>query len=117
MPWFRVDDNFPFHPKVLRAGNAAVGLWTRAGTWSMQVLSDGDIPADMARSLGTRGEIGRLLDSGLWVPDGPSGYRFHDWAERQPSRDKIIAEREANAERIRRWREKKASQKSPDSDM
>ena len=36
MPWFNVDDGFAFHRKAVRAGNAAIGLWTRAGSWWMR---------------------------------------------------------------------------------
>ena len=32
--WFKVDDNLALHPKVLGAGNAAMGMWVRAGSWS-----------------------------------------------------------------------------------
>ena len=42
MTWFRVDDTLAMHPKVYAAGNAAMGLWVRAGAWSMQQLTDGD---------------------------------------------------------------------------
>jgi len=43
MPWFKVDDTLAFHAKVVAAGNAAMGLWVRAGAHSMQQLTDGFI--------------------------------------------------------------------------
>lgn len=34
MSWFKVDDHLAFHRKTLAAGNEAMGLWVRAGSWS-----------------------------------------------------------------------------------
>lgn len=106
MPWFKVDDTLAFHGKTVAAGNAAMGLWVRAGSWSMQTLSDGFVPTHIARQLGKPSEAKRLVDTGLWVQKD-DGYVFHEWEERQPSRAKVQSEREANADRIRKWREKR----------
>jgi hypothetical protein len=46
MPWFRLEDSFHNHPKVHQAGNAAIGLWVRCGTYSAQYLTDGHVPTD-----------------------------------------------------------------------
>lgn len=105
MPWFSVEDNLCFHPKSVAAGNAALGLWVRAGSWSMQTLTDGEIPTEIARVLGTPAEARRLVAAGLWVPkDG--GYEFHEWADRQRSRVKVAADREAARVRQERLRQK-----------
>ena len=40
MVWFLVDDNVTFHKKVMDAGNAAFGAWTRAGAWSAANLTN-----------------------------------------------------------------------------
>jgi hypothetical protein len=114
VPWFRVDDTFAFHAKVVAAGNAACGLWVRAGTWSMQTLSDGFVPTQVARQLGTRAEARRLVDAGLWI-EKDDGYLFHEWTQRQPSRAKVQSDREANADRLRKWREKKREEGETDA--
>jgi hypothetical protein len=44
MSWFRVDDTLAAHPKTRRAGLAAMGLWTVAGSWSSQQLTEGFVP-------------------------------------------------------------------------
>lgn len=106
MPWFKVDDTLAFHGKVVAAGNAAMGLWVRAGAWSMQQLTDGFVPTHIARQLGRAAEARRLVDAGLWT-EKDGGYLFHEWTQRQPSRAKVHADREANAERLRKWREAK----------
>jgi hypothetical protein len=103
MPWFKVDDTLAFHAKIVAAGNAAVGLWTRAGAWSMQQLTDGYVPLHIARSLGTNAEAKRLVDVGLWIKKD-DGYHFHEWEQRQPTRAKVMADREANADKLREWR-------------
>jgi len=105
-PWFKVDDTLAFHAKTLAAGNAAMGLWVRAGAWSMQTLSDGFIPTQVARQLGNKREAAHLVFASLWV-ETEDGYRFHEWDQRQPSRAKVYTDREANTERLREWRRKK----------
>lgn len=102
--WFKVDDTFALHPKVLAAGNAAIGLWIRAGAWSAGQLTDGYIPDTLLSSLGaTKQQANALVKAGLWDRE-PDGYRFHDWPVYQPMRTDVEAAREAGAERVRRWR-------------
>ncbi|MFI9506983.1 hypothetical protein [Nocardia sp. NPDC052566] len=97
MPWFQVDDQLGFHPKAIAAGNAAMGLWVRAGSWSMQQLTEGYIPIAIVRGLGSSAQAKKLVDVGLWVTaDG--GYRFHGWGERQMSKAEIEDRRRKRAE-------------------
>lgn len=104
--WFKVDDAFWSHPKVIHAGNAAIGLWLRCGSYSAQHLTDGFIPLSFAKSLGSAGLAHRLVDAGLWtVSDEPCGYLMHDWADYQPTRATWELRRSSNAERQRVWRE------------
>lgn len=82
MPYFPVDDQMPFHPKIIAAGNAAVGVWTRAGAWSKGHATGGFVPTEIASILGTR-EANRLVEAGLWVEvDG--GFRFEDTSPFKP---------------------------------
>lgn len=103
MPWFAVEDTLAFHRKTLTAGNAAMGLWVRAGSWSMQILTDGEIPHDVARTLGSAAEAKRLVAAGLWIPKD-DGYEFHEWSDRQRSRVKVAADREATRRRQEKFR-------------
>jgi hypothetical protein len=85
IPWFKVDDQFATHLKAIEAGNAACGLWVRAGSWSAGNGTDGVVSkAVLATVGGTPAQAKRLIDVGLWVPDR-KGYRFHDWTDFQPS--------------------------------
>lgn len=109
MPWFNVDDNLCFHPKAMAAGNAAMGLWVRAGSWSMQNLTEGFIRDDVARTLGTAQEIKALVAAGLWErseKDAVMGYLFHEWDTRQRSKAQVQSEREQARIRKQRSREK-----------
>lgn len=115
MPWFKVDDTFAHHAKVMAAGNAAIGLWTRAGAWSMQQLTDGFIPTHVARTLGNVAQARALVTAGLWH-EVEGGYQFHEWDARQPSREKVEAERHAAAERQRLARERAKSRRESQRD-
>lgn len=97
MTWFKVDDTFAFHAKAVLAGNAAIGLWTRAGAWSSQQLTDGHVPTAIARTLGTKREADSLVAAELWREE-PGGYRFWQWTERNPSQADVKAQREAEGQ-------------------
>lgn len=112
MAWFKVDDQLAFHPKVLRAGNAAMGLWVRCGSYSAQFETDGWLDLDTVRALGGhKRDIDRLVEVGLWHRED-GGVRFHDWTEFQPTKAQLDSEREATRARVERWREKKRSAES-----
>lgn len=111
MPWFRVDDTLHSHPKIRRAGLAAMGLWTIAGSYSCQYLTEGFVPDWVVNSHKSGSRLAHILiSSGLWERserDGETGYLFHDWDHFQMSKEEIEADREHNRERQRRFREKK----------
>lgn len=109
MTWFKVDDRLAFSPKALAAGNPAMGLWVRAGSWSAQQLSDGYVPGSIVQQMGSTApaQAERLVTAGLWVPVVGGGYVFHDWEQYQPSRAAVESDRQARRERTRRWRERR----------
>jgi hypothetical protein len=114
MPWFKVDDGLSDHPKVLMAGNAAMGLWVRAGAWSMKHLTDGFVPDAVVQLLGTAKEARTLVSAGLWLKaDG--GFRFHEWEGRQPSREAVQRDRDAAAERQKRARDRARESRRDDA--
>jgi hypothetical protein len=106
MTWFKVDDSFYDHPKVFDAPDCAVALWTRAAAWSARNLTDGFVPAGMPARLCDDPDtaVKELVRRGLWLR-AKDGYRFHDWADYQPTREDVLAER-------KRWAEKKANQRA-----
>ena len=106
MPWFRLEDSFHHHPKVMRAGNAATGLWVRCATYSAQYLTDGAVSDEVAHTYGNNREIDKLLAAHLWVQNG-SGFVIPDYLEYNPSAADVRKERAMARERQRRAREKR----------
>ncbi len=103
MAWFRLEDKFYDHPKVLAAGNAAAGLWVRCATYSAAQELDGKVPAALARSLGSRAELAALTSTGLWI-ETPAGFLLPDFLEFNPSHAELERRRQVDAERKRKAR-------------
>jgi hypothetical protein len=103
--WFKVDDSFHAHPKVLATDADALGLWVVAGSWSGANLTDGFVPDHvLTRLLPDAVNLARkLITAGLWRK-ARGGYRFHDWGEFNPKREDVEAERKAARERMRKLR-------------
>lgn len=107
--WFKVDDKLHSHPKWVGLNKGAKALWTTAGSWSADQLTDGFVPKSVLSRLGgTTAEAQRLVNAELWrVVE--NGWQFHDWQDRNPSRESVQDKRSRDAERLRQWREKKRS--------
>lgn len=113
MTWFKLDDGFAFHAKVVAAGNSAVGLWVRCGCWSAAQLTDGIIPAHIVTVLGSKKDADVLERVRLWVREGDD-YVIPGWDEFQPSgiveRERRQAISEARAEAGRKGGQANAKQ-------
>jgi hypothetical protein len=116
--WFRVDDQFAGHPKVVRIPRKvrlqALGLWLAAGCRCAQYLTDGFVSEEDLAELGGTPALAQALvdarvrpgDPGLWlVVDG--GWQFHDWHLYQPTRASVEAEREATRKRVQQFRDRR----------
>ncbi|MEW1705975.1 hypothetical protein AB0230_01930 [Microbacterium sp. NPDC089190] len=111
MPYFPVDDNMSFHPKVLAAGNEAVGMWTRCGALAKKYTTGGFVSNETVDAVGNKRLATRLVNAGLWVAV-EGGFQYHDWTQ-QAGNDDAAKEKERaaqarhrNAERQREWRER-----------
>lgn len=109
MSWAKFDDAFWSHPKVVRAGNEAVGAFVRMVCYCSQYLTDGAVPAATAREIARPKVLERLVEVGLLEVDG-DGFRVHGYLERNPSRLQVEAERAAKTQRQNRWRETRAQE-------
>jgi hypothetical protein len=108
MAWGRVDDDLAFHPKIIKAGNAAMGLWVRALSWCVHHVTDGRLPHEIVAMLGAdQADADRLCAVGLWR-ETIDGYEFHDWHEYSPPREKILADRAANRARQDAFRSRRS---------
>lgn len=116
MPWFKIDDSAHSHPKFMRAGNAALGLWLRCGSYSAQHLLEGFVPKDIVKPFkGTPAQVQKLIDAGLWhnaghdckrCPQPADGYMIHDFFEggRNTTRAQHEANKQGAAERAAKSR-------------
>lgn len=115
-------DDFPHHPKILKAGPLAGWLWACGLAYANCYATDGFIPAEMVLrligfedDLATRlGPLGdpralalRLVEAGLWEA-AEGGFRIHDFAEYQPSSSEVKRERDAAARRQAEYRRRRA---------
>jgi hypothetical protein len=102
MPWVRIDDNFPQHPKVVQVGPIGMALQVAGICYCNRYLTDGFIPNEALNSLlaGCSTEeltlaTGKLIFVGLWeLADG--GINIHDYLEYQSSKEQVEAERARN---------------------
>lgn len=112
MTWFKIDDQFADHVKVIElqqhdGWKGAIALWTLAGSWCSRHLKDGEVPTPVVLRLGgTPEEAALLVRVGLWL-EREGGYAFHDWAAHNPLRSEVEAKREAQRDRVKAWRERK----------
>lgn len=125
MAWVRLDDEFAFHPKVMRAGPLGVAMQVAALCYCNQYETDGELPRAAAATLmhfeglafvsgGDLFGVGDdvtwqvvadiLVASGVWhepghdckeCPPVSDGYYLHGYLKYQPSRADLEAEREA----------------------
>jgi hypothetical protein len=117
MTYFRVSDCFWSSPKSITLSDSAVALWTRAGSYCGQHLTDGFVSAQILPILqGNESTANELVASGLWVTvDG--GYLFHDWSDYNRDSESVKREREANRERQRAWVARKRASESVSDDV
>jgi hypothetical protein len=109
VPYFAVDDGFADHQKVVRlqamkGWQAAIALWTLAGSWASKHLTDGAVPTVIVTRLGhTERDADLLVTAGLWER-AEGGYQFHEWSQRNPTRKTVEARREKTRKRVTDWR-------------
>jgi hypothetical protein len=118
--WVKLDDGFFRHPKALAAGSDARLLAIVALCWSGQYMTDGRVPGNALPALAFDAGLSvddaaaaadRLVEVRMWARD-PEGWVIHGWDDWQRSREEREAKAQANADRQRRWRERKAAERA-----
>jgi hypothetical protein len=110
MPWVKIDEHFPEHPKVAALDELEPlcgWLDLKAKCWANAHLTDGKIPRAQVRRLAAtfidRQRIDtkrvtldmltdRLVLVGMWERDGDD-FLIHDFLLYQPSREKVMEQR------------------------
>jgi hypothetical protein len=118
MTWVRLDDGFTEHPKVKRISSDALRLFLRGLCYANRYLTDGRLTFRDAHELAalkpTEGAIfvltheredliDELVSARLWERDG-TDFVIHDYADYQPTREEVLAEREKTRARVSRFR-------------
>lgn len=118
MPWVKIDEAFPRHPKVAAAGPIGMALQIAALCYSNEYLTDGFIPKRIAKTLldldgiamhcWSNGIFGNgedataelviqdVINAGLWIEED-GGYRIHDYHDFQPSKAEVLELRKARS--------------------
>lgn len=97
MTWANVDDLFPEHPKVIKAGGDAAWLYICALCFTNRNLTEGRIPKAVVPRLSDRKApmrlAKRLVDVGLWHDEGDA-FVIHDWDKYNEGAEKVKARKE-----------------------
>ena len=100
MGWVKIDDQFAGHPKVTAAGPQAGWLFVAGLCYAGQHLTDGFIPSSALPLIyGTKRLAERLVSAGMWET-AEGGYIIHDYLVYQPTKAKVLAERDAAKQRM-----------------
>lgn len=106
--WVKLDDSIFENPKISRLSKDAKLLYLVGLTYCAKWLTDGRITPTGLRLVTAIAEagddsVGELVSAGLWRQDADSMY-VHDWADYNPSAEKVLADRKAAKERMQRIR-------------
>lgn len=110
MPWVKLDDHFPDHPKVDTLSDGAFRLHVAGLCHCARMLTDGFVAYERVPRLVPkfrRGQVEELVTAGVWE-SSDGGWSIHDYLVYNPSRAKVLADRAAAAERAQRSRERSA---------
>jgi hypothetical protein len=101
--WAKISDEFYDHPKVLEAGDAAVGVYVRLLTYSARHGLDGWTPSGAAAYIAS-GSPGALeaLERARLVRIDADGVTIPDYLEYNPSAGEVERKREQRREAGRR---------------
>ena len=134
MPWVRFDDQFPIHRKVDGLSDAAFRLHVSAVFWCARNLTDGfvseeDLDGVSARVRTPSRFAAECVRRRVWhdakdecpsekCPASagnsyPQGWIIHDYWEYQPSKEQVLKDRQASADRQAKWRQSHGNGGSP----
>lgn len=71
MTLLKIDSRMHSHPKIVKAGNASVGLWVRLACWAVRYHpGDWQVPGVLVRNYSTQNQLRRLIAAELITPIG-----------------------------------------------
>lgn len=113
MPWVRLSDDWYDDEDLIEAGPAAMLVWPLLITWSLRNLKDGKVPSRQVRRLVDWHELGidpaqviaSLVEVGR-LQEIAGGYLIVNFLKYQPSKEKVLADREASKVRAAKSRDR-----------
>jgi hypothetical protein len=111
MPWAAVSDRLHDDPDAYEAGAEGLGLWAMCRSWIAQNLTDGRIPARIARAkaraIGADPDraIAALLRSGLWREEG-GDYLDVRYLDENPTAEHVRGKKAGSRARYEAWRDR-----------
>lgn len=117
MTWAKIDDSMYDHPKILALGRDmdAMALWALGASYCARHLTNGRVNREAIRVLlpstppQTRSRYARaLVRVNLWIECDDGAYQYRDWADYNPTADKIKTLRQSAAQRQREYRDRHA---------
>jgi hypothetical protein len=123
VPWVKLSDDWYDDPDLIEAGPAAMLLWPLLISWCARNLTDGRIPEGQVRrlvdwhTLGVDPEqaIAPLVDTGR-LQSVAGGYLVTNYLQYQPSRERVLADRDAAKDRAAKSRKRAANVREPCGD-
>lgn len=102
MPWLRIDDGFDENEKIVGLSDGAFRMYVELLCYAARNLTDGHISdASFRRRFGARTSTKRAreLGSAGLLNRTETGWLVHDFLDYNPSREQVLARREADAKR------------------
>ncbi len=98
-----MDDSFYDDRDVEAVGNEAAGAFCRMLSYCGRQNTDGEVPGTKARMITRPAVLEKLEKHGFIVPI-EDGWQVRNYLKFNPSRKKVLEERERAAERMRKLR-------------
>lgn len=119
MSWVRLDDAMPDHEKLNDVSAEACWLHVCGIAFCSRNLTDGFVPDGKIAGLlsgkktpaTARKLLAQLVEPGLWEPR-EGGFEIHDYLKYNPSREQVLAKREATRQRVEKARAAKVGNAS-----
>jgi hypothetical protein len=110
MPWARFADDYLGNAKLTTLSTAAIALDVTGIIYSARELRDGHLSTNDVQVVASLIHLRRwvqavaeLVMARRWI-ETAAGWDIHDYLEYQPSREQVLADRTAAAQRMRRVR-------------
>lgn len=106
MTWVKLEDGMPEHPKVVELNVHAKWALVEMWCYCARHQTDGHIGVQAAKRIAKPSVIADLVTAGLVHQNG-SGWVMHDWLDHNMSAADYADKKNAEAERLRTYRERK----------